>query len=392
MARRIRLTKTIIGHLKYDGDGSSACIYWDETTPGFGVRVYPTGRKSFVIRYSVNGRRRTMALGAFGVLTLDEARKLALSKKSDVVQDPIEDRRETRRRGVTVNELAARYLDEHAFPKKKPRSAAEDKRNLEKYVLPAIGSRCVSDVSISDVASIHHRLRHIPGAANRVLSVMSKMFNLAEHWALRTPLSNPCRAVQKFKEHARNRALSPEEMSRLGRVLDRAVDDGLAMQSAADAIRFLLLTGCRRGEALSLTWVMIDFDLAVAMLPDSKTGPRPLVLPRPAIDLLKRRQRATNSPFAFAGADGEKALVNLKTAWRRITAAAELEDVRIHDLRHTFASVGVNNGEGLPLVGAVLGHRSPQTTQRYAHVAPAPVVGTANLISERIDALLSASQ
>lgn len=394
MARRAKLTKSLIDGLKYDGDGSSAHIVWDEALPGFGVRVYPTSKKSFVLRYTLKGRKRTIALGAFSALTLQEARKLAQAKKVDVYKgdDPLEIRAAEKRASITVDNLADRYLAEHALPKKKPRSAEEDERNLKNHVRPAIGSRGVADVTAADAQRIHHAMRGRPYAANRVLALMSKMFNLAETWGLRPPNSNPCRALQKFKETRRDKFLSRAELQRLGDVLATAEEEGLAAASAVDAIRFLLFTGCRRNEALTLQWRDVDLDRGVASLRDAKSGPRPLQLSEPACALLALRKRIDGNPYVFTGHVEGGHLVNLRKPWMRIAERAELDGFRLHDLRHTFASYAVMSGLTLPALGRLLGHSQAQTTHGYSHWADEAERTAASTVGGVLGAALNASR
>ena len=224
-----------------------------------------------------------------------------------------------------------------------------------------------------------------PYQANRVLAVLSKMFNLAERWGLRPDGSNPCRHVEKFAERKRERMLSPAELARLGDAL--AAYDGSPY--AVAAVKLLVFTGARLGEVLGLKWEWIDFERGEARLPDSKTGAKTLHLPPPALAVLAELPRLEGNPHVIAGGKAGAALVNLEKPWRAIRKAAGLDDVRLHDLRHAFASVAASSGMGLPIIGKMLGHTQPATTARYAHLASDPVKAAAAAVAGKIAAAMA---
>jgi integrase len=240
-------------------------------------------------------------------------------------------------------------------------------------------------VERTDIAKIHHQLRHIPYQANRVLGVLSIMFNLAESWNLRPAFTNPCRGVRKYKEKKRERFLSREELGRLGDAL--RIEEEFA-PSAVACIRLLLLTGCRLGEIQTLKWSYLDLDTCLAFLPDSKTGRKTLYFGSVAVKLLRSIPCRRNNPYVVTGDVEGQHLTDMQKPWRRIRKLAELPDVRIHDLRHTFASSGVALGQGLPIIGKLLGHSQPQTTARYAHLAASPALEVADKISESLADLI----
>lgn len=222
-------------------------------------------------------------------------------------------------------------------------------------------------VTRPDVAELHHSLREKPYQANRVLGVLSKMFNLAEIWGLRPDNTNPTRHVPKYKEHKRERFLAPDEIDRLWRVLDQAVEDGTETLHVASAFKLLLLTGCRLSEIQKLKWTYIRDD--VIWLPDAKTGPRRVLLNQTALSILRTLPRMPANPYVIIGAVDGQHVTDMQKPWRRIRKAAGLEDVRIHDLRHTYASIAAMAGHSLPMIGRLLGHTQAQTTARYAHLA-----------------------
>ena len=230
--------------------------------------------------------------------------------------------------------------------------------------------------------ALHQDMQATPYQANRTLAVLSKMFNLAELWGMRPDGSNPCRHVKRYKERKRERFLSDTEYARLGSALrDAEVSE---TPSSVAAIRLLMLTGCRLSEILTLRWDCVDLDVGRLNLRDSKSGAKIVHLGEPAIEVLRGVHRVDGNPWVIAGRRRGGHLTDLQTPWRRIRARAGLDDVRIHDLRHSFASGGLLVGEGLPMIGKLLGHTQVQTTARYAHLAADPVKAAADRISERI--------
>jgi integrase len=228
-------------------------MLWDGELPGFGVRILPSGRRSYLVQYRAGRRSRRITLGPHGVLTADQARGMAIEALAEVRAggDPAGERKE-RRQALTVQELAARFDTEHIAVHLKESTAREYRRNLRRFILPVLGRHKVLEVTRADVARFHHDLRHIPYQANRNLEIISKMFNLAEMWGLRPDGSNPRRHLRKYPEQKRERFLSPAELRRLGEVLDAMEQERLELPSAIAAVRLLLLTGCRLNEIMKL--------------------------------------------------------------------------------------------------------------------------------------------
>lgn len=362
-------------------------MIWDGNIAGFGVRILPSGRRSYLVQYRVGTRSRRLSLGAHGVLTHEQARTLAIEALAAVRAggDPAGDRKE-RREAVTVRELADRFDREHIQVRVKESTAKEYRRNLNRFILPALGRLRVAEVSRSDVAKFHHDLRHIPYQANRNIEVISKMFSLAEMWGLRPDGSNPRRHIRKYPEAKRERFLSPAELKRLGEVLGEMAAERIEHPSAVIAVRMLVLTGCRLNEIMKLRWEHVDLQAGVLRLPDSKTGAKTVQLGQAALDVLAAISPQIFNPYVIAGTLPGKSLSDLQPFWRRVRARAGLKDVRIHDLRHTFASVAVAAGQGLPMIGKLLGHSQVQTTARYAHLAGHPVRAAANDVAGAIAA------
>jgi len=257
---------------------------------------------------------------------------------------------------------------------------------LRSHILPVIGRRQLTQVSRADVSRMHRSLAETPTAANHALNLASAMLTRAERWGLRPEGSNPCRNIEKFKEHSRQRFLSEVEIARLGVALAKAEQAG--SPSAIAAIRLLILTGCRKSEVLGLEWRWIDFERSLIELPDSKTGAKPIYLNAPAAVLLAGLPHLVDNSFVLPGERPGAHLVNVEKTWRRVRQAAGLDDVRLHDLRHSYASVGASAGFSLPLIGALLGHAKMQTTERYAHLGNSPIRQAGEAIGARIAAAL----
>ena len=362
---------------------------FDSQIPGFGIRIVPSGTRIYALMYRSGGRRRRVSLGRHGIITPEQARDAAIDILARVKrgENPAADKR-TERQATTVANLADRFEKEHIVVRLRPSSAAMYRCFLRLFILPAFGNRKVIDVTRADVARLHHELRDKPYKANRTLAVISKMFNLAELWGLRPDGSNPCRHVNKYPEEKRERYLSIDELMRLGKVLDQCERERLENQSAIDAIRLLTFTGCRRGEILTLKWDYVDLEDGALHLPDSKTGKKTVHIGARALRVLDGIEKRGDNPWVIVGRRHGSHLVNLQLPWRRIRARAGLDNARVHDLRHTFASFAVSGGQGLPMIGKMLGHTQVQTTARYAHLATDPIKQATADVSASIEAAL----
>lgn len=398
MSERVKLAKRTIDALEPMG---RAYVVWDAEIPGFGVRISPRGRRSFLFRYRVGGGRRGRdrepVIGVYGALTPDEARKIARAWAAEVAAggDPAQTRAQVRD-APTMSEVFDRYLAEHAELHKKPASVIEDRRVIATFLRPELGAMKVGEVTRAAVSRLHREKAETPYSANRMLALLSKVFNLAEAWELRPDGSNPCRHVARFKEHRRERFLSEKDAARLGAVLAqvergelRSADGWTPSPEVVPIIRLLIFTGARRGEVLGLRWEWIDLKAGRARLPDSKTGAKVLFLAPPAVEILSELWRTSDRPEVFPGRTGAPPLTALKRAWPVIRETAELPGVRLHDLRHSFASVGAAAGLSLPMIGALLGHREVATTARYAHLSDDPQRAAAGLIAGRLAAAMA---
>ena len=380
-----KLTKRTVDALKVE---TKDYFVWDSQIAGFGLRVMPSGAKTYQAQYRKGGRTRRVSLGRHGKITAEQARKLAQEVMgSDAKGDNPAEEISQHRRAPTVAALCDRFFEQHVLENCKPSTQGEYRRAIELFIKPAIGSFKTVDVERKDIADLHQKHRDKPYQANRTLGVLSKMFNLAEIWGLRSDGSNPCRHVPKYREVKRERFLSSVELQRLGVTLAEVEADGSESPYVVAAFRLLILTGCRLGEIQTLRW---DYITPKGMeLPDTKTGARRIPLPEAARAVLDSLESTVGNPYVIEGKLEGSHVTDLQHPWRRIRDRAELPGVRIHDLRHTYASNAVSGGMPIQMVGKLLGHSQIQTTMRYAHLADDPVNRAAEENAARLSEALS---
>jgi integrase len=345
------------------------------------------------LQYRKGGRgtpTKRVTLGAHGKLTPETAREAAERMAGAIANGADPAAVKAAEKGApTVSALAARFLAEHVATRNKARTADEYRRLLDTTILPALGRRLVRDLTRADVTRVHHSLRASPYAANRALAVVSKMLSLAEKWGERPDGSNPCRHVEKYPERKRERFLSEAEITKLGRGLADIEQFGTHSPYVIAAVRLLVFTGARLSEILTLQWDHVDFERTCLRLPDSKTGAKVIHLSAPALELLTSLPRIQGNPYVIPGQKAGAHLINLEKPWRAIRRQSGLDDVRLHDLRHSFASLGAGAGLGLPIIGALLGHTQAATTARYAHLATNPLKQANDLIGSRLAAAMA---
>ena len=279
-------------------------------------------------------------------------------------------------------------MADHAEVHLKPRSIEENRRNLAKHLLPAFGTLRLRDIRQADVRRFALDRRDTPGAANRCLALLSHMFTIAAEDGLATG-PNPVRGVKRFKERKHTRFLSEQELARLASVL--AETTSTFSYAVPSAIRLLALTGGRLNEVLTLKWDYINWERSVIVLPESKTGEKEIYLNAPALEILSGLVRLEDNEYVLPGRSAGEHLTatGLQHAWWTIRRAAGLDNVRLHDLRHGFASVGVGAaGLNLPVIGALLGHVRAATTERYAHLSADPLRKASEQIGGRIAAAM----
>lgn len=405
-----RITKRTIDALQSNG---SEFMLWDDGVSGFGVRVRPTGSRSYVVVYRAGAGRgapvRRYTIAAVGKITLERARARAKVILGAVAHGHDPASQKTTERGTpTVAELADRFMADHVRAKRKPGTAKFYRDILDRIVKPALGTTKSDKLTRLQVGRLHSSLSETPFQANRVLAVVGSMYAFAGRAGIVPEGTGPARGVEKFKEGRRERFLTGEELARLGSAIREAETIGIPWTvdetkpnakhvprakrstkidpSAAAALRLLLFTGCRLREILHLRWEHVDFERGCLFLPDSKSGRKTVILNAPALAVLNALEQV--GPYVVPGDDLEAPRHDLKRPWDAVTKRAGLTGVRLHDLRHTYASFGAGGGLGLPIIGRLLGHAQATTTARYAHLDNDPLQRASEAIAGRIAAAL----
>jgi integrase len=379
----MRLTDNAVKRLPPPASGNK--ITYDDLVMGFGCRVTARGHKSFVLTYRrrADRRQRRYTIGPCSYWSTATAREEArrLKRKIDSGGDPVGELEATRAAATTVADLAARFTDE-VLPRNRASTRRDYRQQIATDILPVLGDMKVSAVTHSDVDKLHHKISaRAPIHANRVVALLSRLFSLAVRWGLRA--DNPCKGIERNAEEKRQRYLSAAELARLSTALANLRD-----QSAANAVRLLLLTGARRGELLAARWVDFDLETGVWTKPGSTTKQKTLhrvPLSESACRLLtEMRAGARASPWLFPARLKVGHRTDIEDAWNALRKAAKIPDVRLHDLRHSYASVLASAGLSLPVIGALLGHATPTTTHRYAHLFDDPLRAATERASEII--------
>jgi integrase len=381
-------------------------IYFDadqRSPPGFLLRVTPAAARldadprgrSWALNYRLvdTGRERRLTIGETASWPISVARERAAELRREIAigGDPL-GQREEKRAEATVIELVERYIAER-LPVKATRTVREERGLIRQWIIPELGQKKLSAVERADAERLHRKITATGTQirANRALSTLSAIFKAAVDWKLRS--DNPCRGVKQHREHSRARYLDAAEITRLTAVLDEVRDQE---RDAVDCIEFLLLTGCRRGEALLSHWRDIDLQAGAWLKPASTVKTRRehrVPLAPQAVALLQQRladRRATplrpgdTLVFQLTAGDQKAREGKLDRAWQRIRIKAGLEGVRLHDLRHTTASLLVGQGLSLPVIGAMLGHSRAQTTMRYSHLADQPLRDAAEIVGRLV--------
>lgn len=406
-----KITKRMVDAVAPDPGGAEQFV-WDAEVKGFGLRVKPSGTKSYVLKYRIGSRTRRLTIGKHGSpWTPGEARRRALDLLRNVKdgRDPATEKVAVQK-DVTIAALAAFYLDQGPSekPNKKPSSWVTDRSNIERHIKPLLGQRMVNSVTLTDVAKFQTDVaagkskadirtksrgralvRGGKGTAARSLAVLGAMLQFATRHGL--ILSNPAKGVPLLKGERKERFLSEAELAKLADTLSVMEAEAAMSPTAAAAIRLLLLTGCRKSEILTLRWEQVDSERRCLRLPDSKTGAKVVPLARAALSFLNELFRLSESIFVLPASKGGH-YTGLQKDWERIRARAGLGGVRLHDLRHSFASFAVADGHSLFMIGKVLGHRQARTTEGYAHLAADPVLAVADRTAARILAAMTKTE
>jgi len=355
-----RITKTVVERLQ-----SGDCV-WDTELKGFGARRQKT-TASYFLKTRIRGRQKWITIGQHNPYTPDTARRQAMAYKLDP-SIAVQKKQEY----LTLNEVIERFKLTH-YPKIKPRTRKDYTSLLDKQILPTLGKLEIAEITRADVTKFHHKFAHTPRRANMALAVVSVIMSWAEEFGFREQNSNPCKGIKKFAENKRERYLSKEELGSLGKALSEAENTGKISIYAAAAIRLLILAGARRGEILTMKWEYIDHEKQLIRLPDSKTGAKTINLNEPTLEVLQSIPRQAGNPYIIVGKVHGQPMVNIFKPWNLVRKAAGLENFRIHDIRHSFASTAAESGASLLHIGKLLGHKKSATTERYTHIANNPI-------------------
>lgn len=413
----VKITKRSVDVL---AAGERAFIAFDADLAGFGVRVMPSGSMSYIVEYRPHGggrgvAKRRVTLGRVGALTPEQARKAAadMLAKVRLGADPAAEKSE-RRQALTVAGLIDAFTAEHVRGKLKGKTGDSYAAGLSR-LRDTHGPLKAETLTRGQLAFLHTRMRETPYAANRALAAWAKMFSWAEGRGLVPEGHNPARRIERYREEGRERFLSSDELARLGDALRLAEAEGLPWDAdetgpkakhlakpdnrrvkldpfAIAAIRLLILTGARLREILHAQWSQVDLERGVIFLPDSKTGRKPIYLSAGAQAVLVSLPRIEGNPHIIAGAKEGAPRADLKKPWAAICRVAGLEGVRLHDLRHSFASFGAGASLGRPIIGKLLGHTQAATTARYAHLDADPLRRAADAIGSTIAAAMDGAK
>jgi integrase len=387
-------------------------IVWDTAKTGFGLRIEPSGHKSFVVRYRANGGGRNAPIRQIRLkakpgedLTADKARRVAAEILADVTKgkDPAQER-DKKRVEMTVAALCDLYLKD-GTAHKKASTLNVDLGRIERHIKPLLGSKRVAEVTTADInrfmrdvangktasdIKTKKRGRAIVeggrGTATRTVGLLGGIYSFAISEKLCA--ENPVRGVKRFADRKSERFLSTKELTTLGEALRQLEEEG-ANKSAIAIIRLLTFTGARKSEIAKLQWREVELERACLRLGDSKTGGKVIHLGPPALSILSELKPTEGSPYVFPAQSGDNNFQGTEKVWQKVRAKAGLEDIRLHDLRHSFASVGLEAGSSLPIIGKLLGHADFKTTLRYAHLADDPLKAAARKISDNIGASLA---
>ena len=384
---RVRLTKSLVDEIQPPTKGQS--FVWDSELPGFAVRVTPTGVKAWIVQMTVRrGKERRITIGLCSKVPLDMARREArtLLANADLGRDVAQERQDARQiqpeQNPTFEAFSARWLEEVVARRNRPGTVRHRFLLLTNHILPILGEKRLSEIARKDVEELHHAVsQKYPVAANRAVSACSAILATAVRWGLLD--KNPALNVDRNAEEGRERYLTPEELTRLTKAMDVS-----PAQDSADIVRLLTLTGARIGEVVAMRWEQVNLETGVWIKPASTTKQNKthrVPLSQAAVSILIKRKRniqsekprkidtknraaLKNNPWVFPGDGAEGHMTTIRSFWASVCKKADIKNTRVHDLRHTFASLLVSAGESLPVVGALLGHTQAKTTSRYAHL------------------------
>lgn len=396
--KKQKLTKTIV-----DNAAPAKIRYhiYDAEIPGFSVKVEPSGSKIYVLDYRAGGGGRAapkkrIKIGKHGVFTLEQARVRAKEYMAKIVlgDDPAEDRDSERGKNL-FKYISERYMTEYIPHHNKPSSVKGKRHVLDGAILPHFRNIAVEDITRKDVQEWHGKLHKTPINANRALACLSHILSVCEDWGIREPNSNPCLGIKRYKENKRERYLSESELRKLIETINQCEEDETEERSIMIFFRLLIFTGARQNELLSAKWEYVNRDNRTLDLPDSKTGKKKINLSDEAIAEIDKLERLVGNPYLFPAyfVHAEDRLGRHRAppngVWHRVLKKAGLGDLRKHDLRHAFASFAVMAGLTLEEIGQLLGHLTPQTTKRYAHLVDSHRKKLTSAVGSQISSILN---
>jgi len=370
--QKVKITKRFVDSVELP-DGKNDHTFWDAELKGFGLRVRLSGnalKKSYIIQYrdKNTGREHKPIVGTYPPMPPEKARSEAMQQLASVQtgNNPAIEKK-LNRNSITVKELAERFLNKYVAVHNKLSTQQSYKGRIDRVIIPQLGNLSVKAVSMDDITKLKSNMAKTPYDFNRACANLSKMFNLAEEWKMRPLGSNPCRFVKKYKENPREAFLTIEQIKKLFEYLDDAVAKKLESPYIIAAIKLYIYSGCRPSEIRTLKWEYIDYKKGVILYPDSKTGRKETHLSKNAIDVLQSLPKIEGNPYVIVGKLHGACLVNINKPWSRIRKTQGLSNVRLHDLRHTFASLAINKKHSLFTVGKLLGNKNE--AKRYAHLS-----------------------
>jgi integrase len=386
MERMPKFTKSYIETLKINNKPYEV---WDTEIKGLGCRVHPSGKRTYYFLYRLHKgtSKQRLKVGVHGSITCDIAREIVRRWTGDIARsiDPKEHSKKLEikeKQSITMEAFLTLFTEKHKKVHNKESTIDRDAYRLKGVLVPFLGKMKVSDVTGEHILKLQEHLKNSPIQFNRCNSILSKAFSLAELWGYRPKNSNPCFGIQKYPEKKKERFLTNAELATLNEILNRQEVVKLSSPYSIAAIRMLMYTGCRSGEILNLKWSDVFLTEGYLHLKDSKTGEKTIPLNESAKAILGNLRQQKGNPYIFVGEKPGTCLTTLKTAWTKVRRLAGLEEVRIHDLRHTFASLAIKQGVDLYTVSKLLGHKNIATTTRYAHLEMKQLLKATNVVDQ----------